>query len=103
MVIDGSAFTTDLIILPDRILTQWWRREGHLLQIDDLREALQDIPALLIIGTGALGMMKIDPEVQTSMEKLKIRTFFERTKKAVSLFNQWSTRKRTVGAFHLTC
>ena len=103
MVIDGRTFTADLIILPDRIMTHWWRQEGHLLRLDDLKDALVEEPDILVIGTGALGMMKIDLEVKIHMERLKKKILFGKTKKAVDLYNEWSPRKKTVGAFHLTC
>jgi hypothetical protein len=103
MAIDGRTFTADLIILPDRILTNWWRKEGHLLCLDDLNEALKEGPDALVLGTGALGMLKIEEEVQRYLRERKIEFLPGKTKKAIDLFNEWAPRKRTVGAFHLTC
>jgi len=39
MVVGNKVFTHDIIILPDRIISDWWRKEGHRLQLDDLGEA----------------------------------------------------------------
>jgi hypothetical protein len=30
VTVNGSVETRDLIVLPDRVVTNWWRREGHL-------------------------------------------------------------------------
>jgi hypothetical protein len=38
IVVDGRQETTDLIILPDRVVRNWWRQQGHALVVDDLRE-----------------------------------------------------------------
>ena len=41
IVVDGEEQTHDLIVLPHRVLTNWWRREGHSLAVDryaDLHE-----------------------------------------------------------------
>jgi hypothetical protein len=103
MVISSRVFTSDLIVLPDRILTDWWRKKGHLLCLDDLREALKEKPDVIVVGTGALGMLKIEEEVRRFAKEEKINLISSKTKKAVHLFNEWAQRKKTVGAFHLTC
>src|ERR687887_2322633 len=36
VTVDGSEQTRDLIVLPDRVVTNWWRRDGHSLAIEDL-------------------------------------------------------------------
>jgi hypothetical protein len=41
IVVDGDEHTRDLIVLPDRVVANWWRREGHSLVIEDL-EQVQD-------------------------------------------------------------
>ncbi len=63
IVIDGKTYTSDLIIYPDRIDPSWWRKEGHLLQIDDLSDVLKENPDLIIIGTGYSGVMRVSEDV----------------------------------------
>jgi hypothetical protein len=38
VTVDGSEQTRDLIVLPDRVVTNWWRRDGHSLAMEDLDE-----------------------------------------------------------------
>jgi hypothetical protein len=44
IVVNGNEHTRDLIILPDRIVGDWWRRDGRALVTDDLRAVLDDLP-----------------------------------------------------------
>jgi hypothetical protein len=61
IMIDGREETRDLIILPDRVVRDWWRRDGHALVLDDLAEVLGELPSHLVVGTGADGRMRPDP------------------------------------------
>jgi hypothetical protein len=36
IVVDGRQETKGLIILPDRVVRNWWRQDGHALVLDDL-------------------------------------------------------------------
>src|ERR1035437_2416394 len=55
MAVDGLEQTRDLIVLPDRVLTNWWRRDGHSLVLEDLAEVLDELPERLTVGIGARG------------------------------------------------
>ncbi|MFQ6072444.1 MAG: MTH938/NDUFAF3 family protein, partial [Methanosarcinales archaeon] len=59
MIISNERFTSDLIIFPDKILENWWRKEGHSLHPEDLKDVIEYKPKLLIVGTGKYGSMKI--------------------------------------------
>jgi hypothetical protein len=43
----------DAIVLPHRVVSGWPRREGHGLVLEDLDEVLDELPARLVVGTGA--------------------------------------------------
>jgi hypothetical protein len=45
IMIDGRQETRDLIILPDRVVRNWWRQDGHALVLDDLAEVLEELPS----------------------------------------------------------
>ena len=40
IVINRRRYTRDVIIFPDRVLDGWWRKEGHRLYVEDLKEVL---------------------------------------------------------------
>ncbi len=70
IVIDGQEEHADVILLPTRTVTRWWRRRGHELVIEDLAEVRDELPERLLIGTGAHGRMHADP---AAIEQLAAR------------------------------
>src|SRR3954451_4686013 len=36
--VDGVELNRDVIVLPNRVLRNWWRRDGHSLVIQDLED-----------------------------------------------------------------
>ena len=55
IVVDGQSYTSDLILYPDKIDDKWWRKSGHLLLKEDLKDIIHFNPDILIVGTGAYG------------------------------------------------
>lgn len=103
IVIDGKKYTSDLIIFPDHIKANWLRERGHFLQLEDLEEVIAFKPEIVIIGTGAFGVMKISDKVIEKMKELNIEFRAEKTGEAVKLFNAEVTHKNVVAGLHLTC
>jgi hypothetical protein len=103
IVIDGKQYATDVIIFPDHVQDSWWRKEGHVLTIEDLKDVLQAKPEVLIVGTGYFGFMKVPNEVKEHLASMKIQLIVENTREAYKTYNRLASTKRTVAAFHLTC
>jgi len=104
IVIDGKTYRQDVIVYPDRVKPNWWRREGHSLCLEDLEEVLRDPPEVLVIGTGYVGLMKVPREVREKLEEMGIQVVVEKTGKAYRTFNKLlSEGRRVVAALHLTC
>jgi hypothetical protein len=103
MVIDDQVYKSDLIIYPDKIDSSWWRKEGHLLQLEDLEAILAAAPEILVVGTGYFGLMKVQDELKKELAGRNMELHVEKSARAVEIFNSFRTRRKTVGAFHLTC
>ena len=103
IVIDGRTYTSDVIVYPDKVDPTWWRKEGHLLQKADLSDVLAASPAVVVIGTGNWGVMKVPEDTIRFLQSKGIRVVAEKTAQAVKRFNEESEKEKTVGAFHLTC
>lgn len=103
ITVNRMEYSNDLIIFPDKVKSNWWRREGHLLNVEDIQEILDFKPEVLIIGTGMNGIMEVNDEVQTKLSEGGIEFYIERTPKAVELYNRICQEKKTVAALHLTC
>ncbi len=103
IVIDGNAYTSDVIIYPGRVDAAWRRQEGHLLQLPDLTEVLRAKPDVLVIGTGYAGVMRVPKELVIEITRRGIEVKVERTAKAVDEYNALQSSRNVIAAFHITC
>jgi len=103
MVVDGQAYTSDLILFPDRVDASWWRAQGHRLCLEDLDAALSAKPDILVIGTGYSGAMEVPDEVRQAIIQKGITLHIARSGEAVGLISSLPRGKKVVAAFHLTC
>lgn len=105
IVVDGETHTSDVIIHPDRVDGSWWRKEGHLLQLEDLGKVLDSGADTLVVGTGYYGRMVVPEEVLEFVKSRGIKPIIAPTEEAVNLFNELGSdpKRRVVAAFHLTC
>jgi hypothetical protein len=103
MVIDGREFRTDLLIWPGRIKSDWWRLEGHLLQLEDVAEALAADPQVLVVGTGTPGHLRVDPALESYLKDRGIDLVSRPTREVVPVINDLAGRRRLAAALHLTC
>uniref|UniRef100_A0A7V4JPR8 Uncharacterized protein n=1 Tax=Thermodesulfobacterium geofontis TaxID=1295609 RepID=A0A7V4JPR8_9BACT len=103
-----KIYNKDLIIIKtskeEKIFSDWWRKEGHRLQVEDLEKVWKYSLEYLIVGTGAYGVMKVDPEVESKAKSLGIKVEIYKTDLAIKRFNElYSSGVSLAGAFHLTC
>ncbi len=104
IVIDDKEYTSDLKIFPDgKIQDQWWRKEGHQLNLEDITDLIESKPEVLVVGTGASGMMQVSPQVETELQQkgIAIKTAFSGD--AIQLYNEIFTEKKTALCIHITC
>jgi len=102
IVIDGRRYTSDVLILPDRVLS-WWRQTGHAVAVADLTAALKAQPEYLIIGTGAYGAVRVLPEVEDFLAQSGITLVTLLTAEACRRYNELAVKFRVVAGLHLTC
>jgi len=103
IVIDARTYRTDLLIWPGQIKSDWWRSEGHLLQIPDVFEALAAAPQILVVGTGAYGRMEVDRELTAYLHDKGIDLMARPTGEACRFINQLTGSRPWAAALHLTC
>jgi hypothetical protein len=102
--INGIVYTKDVIVAGEKTIAGWIRKEGHLLQVADIRQAIEEwTPEVTIVGTGYDGMMSVPEETRLYLQKKGIELFIEKTRDACDLFNELSTNRRALAALHLTC
>ena len=104
ITINGKEYKKDVIIFPDRVFSPWWRENGHDLSLKDLAKVIEFKPNLVIIGTGAQGIMKTPRETLKELKKYSIETITAKTEEAVKLYNKSiQNNKNVVACLHLTC
>ena len=101
--VNGKKYTSDIIIFPDRVRDDWWRKSGHQLCLEDIAEVIAKNPEVLIVGTGVSGLVEVLPEVQQAVDARGIKLIAETTDKACHTYNQLCHSQRVVAVLHLTC
>ena len=104
ILVNGVTYTHDIRIINGKVLPEWWRRSGHRVTVDDIRDILAARPEILVIGQGYSGMMKSDDAFREAVRNQGIKLIEEKTGKAVEIFNRLHRKGESVAAgFHLTC
>lgn len=104
ITVDGKIYHEDIIIFPDWVHQDWWRKEAHSLSLEDLLEVVNFKPDILVVGRGSSGIMKIPLSTKDALKDLDIELIEGDSVEAARVFNlKAKLGKRVVGAFHLTC
>ncbi len=106
IVIDNKVYTSDLKIINGVVKDNWWRSEGHVVSPSDIDDIMAARPDIVIIGTGASGMMKLAPGLSKAFTDKGIKVEALLTKLAAKRFNELVSRlgpSKVAFAAHLTC
>jgi hypothetical protein len=102
VLVDGEEHRRDVIVLPGRVVSDWRRRNGHELVLDDLEDVLDELPGRLVVGTGAYGRVEPDPEALAALRRRGVEVDVLPTGEAVKLFAELES-EHAAAALHLTC
>jgi hypothetical protein len=104
IVISGNVYSADLKIINNRVVADWWRKAGHVVEVDDVADILAAQPRYLVIGKGKPGLMRVSGELAAELQDRGIELVAEPTAGAVETFNRLAAAGYQVAAgFHLTC
>jgi hypothetical protein len=104
IIINSKEYHSDIIIYKNSIDDKWWRKEGHNLCIDDIKEIINKKPDILIIGTGSFGLMKVPKELIEKIKSSGIKqVIVKKTGEACTEYNKLYKTNKIIAAFHLTC
>ena len=73
------------------------------LKKSDLTKIIKYKPEVLIIGTGAYGILKVPSDTKHYIESNGIELIINNTRKACDIYNVLKDKKKVVAALHLTC
>ena len=102
VVVDGQTHTRDVIVLPTRVVGDWWREDGHGLVLEDLAGVLDELPERLVVGCGYASQLRPDPGTLDALRDRGIVVEVLPTAEAVRRFAECDP-ERTAVALHLTC
>lgn len=105
LIADGHEIRSDVLITPAGVQERWWRREGHVLHLEDLGVLLDGSVDRLIVGTGAFGRMRPAAGLQEDLAARGVTLEVLPTAAAVDRINELLHlgATRWAGALHLTC
>ncbi len=99
----GTEYTADVIICGDNI-TSWRRAAGHSVARTDIESLVANKPAIIVIGTGANGLMDVPEDTQQFIRSQGIKLVVKPTAEAVHEYNRLRAEDADVAiAMHLTC
>jgi len=101
--IDGKGYGHDIKLIGDRVVPDWWRGQGHLVEVSDVQDLLNAEAEICIFGTG-FGAMRVSKAVQSEFQKRGVKVLIQKTESACDTYNRLLKEgKRLVAGFHLTC
>ena len=111
IVIDGKTYEYDVEVRWTGEVLKWWRGESHVVDIEDVKRAIDQNPDLIIIGTGESGLAKVTERTKEEILSKGIGLIIDKTGEAVKTFNiqkreseeEEGRQKKVIGLFHLTC
>ncbi len=101
IVIDGKAYKSDVIILPEAVRDWQRHREGHRVTGKDIATLLREKPKILILGLGAGARLGLTKKAIVHLEASGVEWHALPSKEACKMYNRLSREQRVVVALHL--
>ena len=104
ITVDGTTYTDDIKIIQGKVIPTWWRKSGHRVEVEDIRDIIEAKPSILVLGKGKPGMMKSTRSLCEFLKQNHIDLIELKTSEAIHTFNRLFKEGANVCAgFHLTC
>jgi hypothetical protein len=104
IIINGTKYTSDLVIYPDGQVEDLWRRKsGHRLSIGDIDRLIKSEPEVIIAGSGISGLMKPEKQLEKLLNQKGIKFISQPNQEAIIAYNDLLSKNRVGACFHLTC
>lgn len=103
IVVNGKSYSSDVIIYPDRVKDDWWRKAGHQLCVDDLEDIIEENPDMIVVGMGDPGLMRVLPETEEYIKSKGIKLVVQSTQEACKTYNRLLSSQKVIALLHLTC
>jgi hypothetical protein len=102
--IDGKAYRNDVKLIGDAVIPEWWRSQGHLVEIRDVQDLLKADAEVCIFGTGAYGSMRVSEKLRSALQDRGIEVVIQPTESACHTYNRLlEAGRKVIAGLHLTC
>lgn len=104
IVANGQSCNNDIKIVQGTLVPDWWRKNGHAVEIEDVQDDLDSDPEVLVIGKGQPGYMRPTDSLRQHLVANGVKLIEEPTARAVETFNRLlKDGRRVAGGFHVGC
>jgi len=103
IVIDGQSYSSDVVIHPEGVHSDWRRSKGHRLAREDLEVVLAVEAETISVGTGRMGGMQVPDDTREWLESRGLEVIIQRTDQACETCNRLSREGPVIAALHLSC
>lgn len=111
ITIGGETYNHDVEVRWSGEVLKWWRKESHIIDVGDVKRAVEENPDTIIIGTGESGIAQVTETAQKYIIEKGIKLIIDITGEAVKTFNiikeasleEEGRENKVIGLFHLTC
>ena len=111
ITINGETYGYDVEVRWTEEVLEWRRKESHIIDVADVKRAVEKEPEMIIIGTGESGVARVTENAQKFIKEKAIELVIDKTPEAVKTFNiikedsleEEGRQKKVIGLFHLTC
>jgi len=111
ITIDGKIYNHDVEVRWTGEVLPWDFRERHVIDVEEVKRAIEQNPDTIIIGTGESGLAKVTERAKEEIKSKGIELIIDITEQATKTFNiikeesveEEGKQRKVIGLFHLTC
>ncbi|MCK4987631.1 MAG: hypothetical protein KAS40_18995 [Desulfobacterales bacterium] len=104
IVVNGKTYSDDIKIVRGQVISDWWRKRGHRVDVEDVADILESRPDIVVIGKGSPGLMKSSSSLRDYLNGNNVELIEKKTAKAIEVFNKlYQEGKRVAAGFHISC
>lgn len=111
ITISGKTYNHDVEVRWTDEVLPWKRAESHIIDVEDVKRAMEQNPETIVIGTGESGVARVTEEAKKFIQEKGIKLIIDKTEEATKTFNiikeeseeEEGKQNKVIGLFHLTC
>ena len=101
IIVNGRKFESDVIL--DWTGEVRTKSGSHDFTKADFNDLMMRDPEVIIIGTGTVGNVKVDPSVEVAARLQGVEIISRITPLAIQEFNKHVRKRKAIAVMHVTC